>query len=162
MYLDVVGKKRTLARRALSNALSLLFRMRWKNSQEFLKCSVLYMLTSGSVRVLSRRLFGGCCVWNEAVQLLSMSCINQPFIELVLHKDLELLPLFPEVVIESKSIWEGKPQQIYSRNTTERLFLVTPQFSLFGAQWQTTSQGLFAVTVLLKTEWMRQCSDWWE
>lgn len=43
-------------------------------------------------------------MWNEAVQLLPMSRINQPFIELVLHKDLELLPLFPEVVIESKSI----------------------------------------------------------
>lgn len=32
-------------------------------------------------------------MWNEAVQLLPMSCINQPFIELVLHEDLELLPL---------------------------------------------------------------------
>lgn len=105
------------------------------------------MPTSGSMRVLSRHLSGGGCVWNEAVQLLPMSCINQPFIELVLHKDLELLPLLPEVVIESKSIWEDEPQQIYSRNTTERLFLVTLQFSLFRAQWQTTSQGLFAVSL---------------
>ena len=47
--------------------------------------------------VLSCCLFGACCRRHKTVQLLTVSCINQPLIKLVFHKYLKLLSLIPKI-----------------------------------------------------------------
>lgn len=46
--------------------------------------------------MLSCCLLGAHSRRDEAIQLLTVPCLNQPFIELAFHQHLELLPLIPQ------------------------------------------------------------------
>lgn len=51
--------------------------------------------------MLSSCLLGAYCRRDEAIQLLTVPCLNQPFIEFVFYQDLELFPLIPETTRRS-------------------------------------------------------------
>lgn len=46
--------------------------------------------------MLSCCLLGAYCRRDKAIQLLTVPCLNQPFVEFVFYQHLELFPLIPE------------------------------------------------------------------